>query len=358
MEVSDSVFEDVLMPTAAFRSIDETGDDALEEVCWGNSVLNPKNRLESFTAHHESTWLFFGVGMSGRQYFMVPKFAVGKPPVRIDILVPSSQSQSEELRTVLQSNLLVASSFQRAASLPITGLLHRILSLWAGKEPDFEQRYFDLPFGSRIVVREISLSQAENNVFLIPRYDVERKWLDLRTLKQMWQDIPKENWPPTLMLNELSLVQQPHDTIALVHIPKLGDSATYIFKSLTSEVRYLYHEIKMLLSMPPHDNVVSRPLHLVTKTCKFGRKVGVCGFIMPYYPIGNLHHFIQCRQSSATMLGDRFRWAKQVTMALIHIQNSPMRYYADLKPDNIIMREGNEGIDALLIDFDQRGGRW
>lgn len=360
MDISDSVFKDVLMPDAAFRPIHDAEDDDLvpKHVGWEDSVLSLSNRIESLTtlsSHGDSAWLFFGLDISGRQYFMVPKFAIGRPPLRIDVLVPPSQSLSKELRTILQYGLPIASSLQRAASLPITRFLHRALTLWASEEPDFEQRYLDMPFGSRVVIGDISLSRPERNIYLVPLYEVERQWLDLRTLKRTWQDISTEAWPPTIMLDELSLVQQPHDTVTLACIPKLGDDMLYVYKSVVRDVTYLYHELRMLLSMPPHDNVVSRPLYIVTKACKFGGKVGVCGFIRPYYPIGSLYHFIQSRPPSATRLHDRFRWARQVTSAMIHIQQSPMRYYADLKPDNILMREGSAGLDALLIDLDQKG---
>lgn len=50
------------------------------------------------------------------------------------------------------------------------------------------------------------------------------------------------------------------------------------------------------------------------------------------------------------------RWAHQLTSALVHIWNSHVGYYADLKLDNIIIRESGHGdFDVVLLDFEQRG---
>jgi hypothetical protein len=61
-------------------------------------------------------------------------------------------------------------------------------------------------------------------------------------------------------------------------------------------------------------------------------------------------------------MAQRFRWARQVAQALVHVnQLGRCGFYPDLKPDNIVLREG-EGdagtgmLDAVLIDLEQRGG--
>jgi hypothetical protein len=101
----------------------------------------------------------------------------------------------------------------------------------------------------------------------------------------------------------------------------------------------------------------------VTRKCRFGGRYGVCGFVLEYYPLGSLADHLSDAANNATApvtLEQRFRWSKQVTEALIHINSQPYGFYPDLKPDNIVLREGSPAearqLDIVLLDLEQRGG--
>ncbi|KAJ4286402.1 hypothetical protein N0V88_008025 [Collariella sp. IMI 366227] len=58
-------------------------------------------------------------------------------------------------------------------------------------------------------------------------------------------------------------------------------------------------------------------------------------------------------------MGQRLRWARQVTEALVQVNaQGQAGFYPDMKPDNIILRQTQKvGVtDAVLIDLEQRGG--
>jgi len=121
----------------------------------------------------------------------------------------------------------------------------------------------------------------------------------------------------------------------------------------------MYHELGVLLSLEPHPSIISRPLYVVEKRGRFGGRKSVCGFVLEYFPMGTL----QDRLSSTvpTSLSEQFRWGRQVAEALVHVasQEGEGWFYPDLKPDNVVLRPSPRGggeADAVLLDFEQRGG--
>ncbi|KAM0434003.1 hypothetical protein ACHAPT_003947 [Fusarium lateritium] len=353
MEISDEVFDSILTPTAAQWNT-PSPNQAIGD--WETSSLNPKNRVDSLQPPKSSRWRFEGIEPSGTRYFIVPEFAIGKPPLRIDVFVPRYRDQPKELRQHLRSNLSVLHQGADALGLDITKHLLRALDVWSTKNAEFENKYLDLPFGSRVVVENISSSVNDMNIHLIPIYDVERQWLTLAQLGEQWQ-LPSTCWPPVISIQELSLCRQFHEAITIAKLPRLQGDRLFVFKSLTRDVKYLYHELRMLMTMPNHEHILGKPLYIVTKRCKFGRKVGVCGFVMEYYPGGTLRGlFLDRHEAARVTMTDKFRWAQQITNALLFIQDSPLGYYPDLKPDNIILRAVSGSRDILLIDLEQRGG--
>lgn len=120
----------------------------------------------------------------------------------------------------------------------------------------------------------------------------------------------------------------------------------------------MYNELKMLVGMRPHQNVIGRP-RVVVKKARFGGRRGVCGFLMEWYPLGSLRERLLRRDYfETTTAAQMFRWAIQITEALIHINGHSAGFYPDLKPDNVMLREDPESgmLDAVLIDLEQRGG--
>jgi serine/threonine protein kinase len=113
----------------------------------------------------------------------------------------------------------------------------------------------------------------------------------------------------------------------------------------------MYHELKMLLTMTPHPNIIPRPLYLVTQKCRFGGNIGVCGFILEYYPGGNLRDPLPQDIPSLKSLQARLDIARRITSALIHVQEDVPGFYTDLKLPNVLISSDAEGVRALLADF-------
>jgi serine/threonine protein kinase len=122
----------------------------------------------------------------------------------------------------------------------------------------------------------------------------------------------------------------------------------------------MYNELKMLLSLQPHPNIISRPVGVVTRKGRFGNRRGVCGFLLEWLPLGSLRErLLWDGYEEHTSMEQRLRWARQVTEAFVHVNGlANAGFYPDLKPDNVVLRENAATgmLDAVLIDFEQRGG--
>jgi len=172
----------------------------------------------------------------------------------------------------------------------------------------------------------------------------------------MWRS-SVSRWPESVDLGELELQFQLSDSVSLVRIPRKRPAETLVFKSQTDDFKYLYHELRTLLTLDAHPNIIARPLYTVTKKCRFGGKHGVCGFVLEYHPLGSLReNVIRLAASHQLQLCDQLRWARQITSALIHIHRSPEGFYADLRPDNVVLSGSHpSSANAILVDFEQRG---
>jgi serine/threonine protein kinase len=198
-------------------------------------------------------------------------------------------------------------------------------------------------------------------IFTEAAHALEKASLSLASLHQLYQGvIPVQNWPGTIDITSLRLIKQLHDSVSVVRIAVTGEEV--IFKSNTGDFNHLYHEMKTLLTISPHPNIISRPLRLITKRSSFGGKEGVIGFILPYYPLGSIRDILPLRlissdpsnNASSTTFKQSLKWAHQITSALHHIHTSPasQTFYSDLRPDNILLSPSS---DLILCDFEQRG---
>ena len=356
MNISPEVFNKILTPTAAYAApIPTTSRVPADSV----SPQDAESPIDPLKVSSDSHWDFQGIEFTGTRYFILPSFAFGKPPLRIDVFIPPLDSIPKHLQDKLQVNLSLRSqSKHKASALGISKHILAAVSWWSLGVVNFETKYTSLPFGSRIIVENIEQDVSEMSIQLIPVYDTERSWLTVSQLKVEW-NLADDIWPDELPWEDLALCRQFHEAISVVQIPKLHSSRLFVFKSLTRDTHYMYHELWALLNAPQSPHIVPKSLYLITKKARFGRKKGVCGFIIPYYPSGTLHDWFDNESHvQATTLQDRYRWAAQITAALQAITKSPLRYYPDLKPDNVILFKDGEKdtMNALLIDLEQRGG--
>ena len=285
---------------------------------------------------------------------------LGKAPLHIDTFIPPRSSLPASLRDILQTDLAISTTNSQANSLNISNYILRALQVWSDKQPDLESRYTSMPFGSRIVFNTITSDVRAADIQLVPNFNIERQWLAVSTLENLWR-LGAENWPKIIEIEELMFVKRLHETISLVQISQNGDTKPYVFKSVLRDIEYFYHELKILLTLPPHPNIISRPHFVVIKKCRFGGKVGVCGFVLDYHASGTLQTAVSNLPSDPKLrLASQLRWAKQLVSALQHIQASSVQFYSNLKLANIVMRSSRDGggyaLDVVLIDFEQRSG--
>ena len=366
---------DLLTPLAAFPSsptgcaqpIEVEGQEEHGGLEWPTSFLGSQSRITGRTPSLPSTWRIDGSDVDGRRFYAVPGFAVGKPPLRIDVYLPPMEDYSRPLRSLLKPDALLHTSKETLFSLPITQHVLRALDHWSAQQLGFQKQYLSKPFGSQILITQVSASLDEmaEGMHLIPNHAVEQAMQSIESLSRMWAgELPESAWPPTLNWEELRFHTQLHEAITLVEIPSRGVvGQMMVFKSLIRDQRYMYNELKMLLTVSPHPNIVPRPAYIVTKRGRFGGKRGICGFVMEYFHIGSLTHHLSGAKADPQpdmALDQRFRWSRQITEAFIHINTThPAGFYPDLKPDNIVLRpsESEPGmLDVVLLDFEQRGG--
>jgi hypothetical protein len=332
----------------------EPEEPAKEGVNWTESFLNPAARIETLEPALTTLWEIDGAEPDGAQFWAVPRFARGLFPRRIDVYVgrPDCESFPSLWPLAKQATVMV----KKSAVICLDLARHLLLALehWSRQIDDFEQLYLSMPFGSQICIEQIKPDIRQMVIIFVPEYRLERQWLSLASLRSILP-VPEHEWPETVDLEDVQFHRQLHDSISIISISKRHGNRQFILKTVTLDVKMLYHELKNLLLMPPHPNIQAKPLYLVTKEVRFGGKRGVCGMIMEYLPLGSLDNCL-VQQQYPISLGDRLNWAKQVTEALIHIDNFG-DFYADLKLANVGVVTQIDGAPKLvLIDFDQGTG--
>ena len=332
------------------------------ESTWSESYLNPKNRINSLSKLKIQRWTIDGSSPIGTRLYAYPDFARGGPPLCIDTYIPDINQEPGYLRDVLRPNSPIFVENGRVGSSSIAQHILRALEAWSehwGWE-DFKEAYFNMPFGSRILIRNIHIDPQEMAIDLVPYYAVEQQMLSIDALQALW-DLAPGSWPEVLDIKELRFMQKLHETISLVQISADGPQI-YVFKSLTDDLKPFYHELKTLLTLPHHPNIISRPSHVITKRCGFGGKTGLCGFILEYHTHGTLRTVLDERSIHHSLtFSDQLRWAIQISSAILHIHESTAGdiFYTTMKPENVVMATSPSNptiLDAVVIDFEQRLG--
>lgn len=352
MELSQQSIHDVIHPTAAFCQPPSAPPAHAEyqsrDIDWEDSCLNPKNRIDSLEVPARPLWRIDGCTAFGSQFYAVPLFVDTISPIRMDVFIPEPARLSPELRHLLDVDVAFHTrDGHRIAQLGITRHVLRILQYWTQRLDDPRQMYENVPFGSRIVFNNLPLNISKAQVAVAPTHHLERQLLSTSTLQDYWG--AGINLPPAIDISEAEYVSQLHDSVCLVKIK----GKTWIFKALTSYTKYIYHELRQLLSVQPHPNIVSRPVHLVTKKCTFGSKTAVIGFTLEFHTQGSLRDLIPFLHiHKQVCLADETRWAIQLASALVHLRETSKSFYPDLRLDNIVLSESG---DAIMVDFEQRG---
>lgn len=315
---------------------------------WSLSTLNPKNRIDGLDGISNSKWRIDGSAGLGTQFYTIPTFIEHLVPIRIDTFIPPSSEIPTQLHEVLDLSTALSLRDARVSSLGISHYIVRVLSYWSNQFSDFETFYTNLPFGSRIMFENIDIDIRSVRIQVVQTHFLERQFLSKESLQTLWNFNPLD-WPDTIDISCVHLLRQLHDSVSLARI----NDQIYILKTLTSSPKYLYHELKVLLSKSPHPNIIAKPKFLVTKACKFGGKSAVIGIVLPYHRKGTLRDILPFRRIHGSLqLRDQIKWATQLTEALIHLKNDGIMY-CDLRLDNVVLESDNDGI--VMIDFESRG---
>ncbi|KAI5466068.1 hypothetical protein BGZ63DRAFT_400486 [Mariannaea sp. PMI_226] len=354
MELSQQSIHDVIHPTAAFSEApvgiasNSPDRDGTTTTSWYDSPLNPKNRIDSLAVLERPLWRIDGCTAYGSQFYAIPLF-IGTPlPMRIDVFIPEPARLSPVLKKVLDVDVAFhTTSGSRIAVLGITRHILRILQHWTSTQDNPAQIFDNVPFGSRIVFENLPVNVADARISIARTHYLERQLLSLPSLQRYWGTGVQT--PPTIDISEVSYVSQLHDSVCLVKI----QDKIWIFKALTSYTKYLYHELRQLLLIEPHPNIVARPVHLVMKKCSFGNKVAVVGFTLEYHVHGSLRDLLPfLRIHNKVSLADETKWAIQLASALVHLRGTSKIFYPDLRLDNIVLSASR---DVVMVDFEQRG---
>ena len=356
MELSLSLRPLLLYPSAAFLDVDEVLRGESERL---DSLTEPFAKLETFPTHHGvANWRIDGCGPGGTQLYVVPLFLPRITPLAIDVFIPDPRDYSFQLGRYLEVYRLCHQGDGSIAGLKIIDHIVCGLQHWLAGSGDLNKTLQALPFGSQIIINSITSNPLDMDIVLVPGYEVERRMVSLHALKDMWQsDILPERWPPVIDIEELDLYSRLKDSISVVRIVGQPDRGRLVFKYSLQQFPYLYHELRLLMTLPPHPNILASPAYIVTKKCSFGGKLGVCGFLIPFYESGSLGEIIPKQAVRRTLTVERkFGWAIQATQAMIHLLKNCQTYFSDLRPDNIISSLRDDGIEELkIIDFEQRG---
>ncbi|KAI5865744.1 hypothetical protein GGS23DRAFT_593922 [Durotheca rogersii] len=363
MELAASI-EPFLCPLAAFL---DPNDNDFYRLCqaehnelvnenqstliWGLSACNPCNRVNAFSSKTDHSWRVDGSTAMGRQLFITPTFLLPELPVkRIDLIIPCQSKHPTGIRRMLRSSALYHVSSASVRQLEIVQYLEHILSRWSSGIPYFDQIYKAVPFGSRIVVEELAADINKIKVRLIPNKGFAEKLVPLVHLYNLWK-LPAGSWPVSVPVEDLQHISHLNGNVSVVQLPHKHGSELFVFKTNLREPNSIYHELKLLLTMAPHPNIIPKPRYVVTTADDGAPSPRLLGFILDYYGSGTLQSVLE--GNSRLPLRTKMRWAMQIVRTMSAISESPAQFYSDLKPDNLMLTQ--DGLDLVFIDFEQAG---
>jgi hypothetical protein len=256
----------------------------------------------------------------------------------------------------LQASASFHTSDGRVAQLGISDYLVRLLTRWSTGFDDFPSYYNNLQFGEEIIVEEITLDFQREKVRVAANARVELL-LSFSELQSEWQ-LHLSSWPDLIELKDLELVSMLNENVGLIKSKRHFKCQDVILKSSPRAPKLIYHELRMLLTLPSHTHLAKPPLAIVSIPDPRGGEPKIVGFILHYYPLGSLGRSLRDKSLGGTLnWHDQIRWAKQITSTLIFLNDTAQTFYSDLKPDNILLStsENSRTDEIILIDFEQNG---
>lgn len=295
-------------------------------------------------------------GETDRGFFCtVPTFARHRPPRRITTSLSWADLQYDEA----VSKNLGLKDFFRAGKWNIhnerlTQYIRSALTAWSSAWPSFETDYDSLPFGSSIVIDALDIDHRAARVRLVPDDTTEQSWLSLQEFANQTGILHSNLIEMTVSWDSLKLVSHPHENISIVRVAGQSQDMSYVFKGLMQDTQYMYHELRLLLSMDAHSNIMAKPKAIVLKQ-RSGKDAGIAGFLLDLYSGPTLQQRLQYSHPPISM-AEKIDWSRQLVLALLHVQHQLPTYFPDFKPNNVILTIGPDGkCTPVLLDFEQRG---
>lgn len=376
MDLNERTIHDVIHPTAIFLPADQEdhpvqNQDSAQthEPSWEDSQLNPKNRIDSLEPPTPALWKIDGCTALGMQFYAIPLFIEDVPPIRCDVYIDEVATESPLIRTLLDLDVVFHTRDRtRVQQQGISNYVLRALQVWTMSHGLDRTRdiYYDSPFGVRILFRDLPLNVRDVDIEVVANHDLEARQYTVPELAAMWQ-VTGDQMPPSVDIYKLAFVRQLHDSVCVVRYRKdraangckdgnpEGEDGLWVFKALMNNLKYMYHELRVLLNMPAHPNVVARPSRLVVKKYKLNKKrENVVGFLMPFYSGGGLRDELPLlRMNHRLELKDQVRWARGICSGVLHIRFSANTYYPDMRLDQIVLPANDKR--PIILDFEQRG---
>lgn len=192
------------------------------------------------------------------------------------------------------------------------------LDTWLAKV-NCPQPVQSFPIGSSIILPAPDADAANNMPYLVPNYGIEKEYLTLDDLGRLWNKRGSD-LPSLIEFDSLSSFRRLDHSVSLVKNP--GDTSELaIFKTLANNIYRMYHEFRVLLQIPPHPNILSKPQWLVIRKIHASAERVVCGFVVEYHPGGSLERRIHEASQHDLSIREKLRWSGMIVSALLHNYN-------------------------------------
>ncbi|KAF2185794.1 hypothetical protein K469DRAFT_631698, partial [Zopfia rhizophila CBS 207.26] len=361
-------------PTAVFQNIDSlldaTGPWSIAHhenfrvdtthTPWHLSQCNPATRINSLNPLLNTIWTIDGSQGAGRRFYAWPSgLQPLVAPLRVDVWIPEPAAWPPHLRPILQANANVHTRGTASANLGIARHVMRALEHWSNGITDFDSYYRALPFGSRIVVKHIASRIEEINI------EVEENGNGVKltsfTTLQSNVNLPNGRTLPVCKdVNDFEHLKAFSETVSLVRLRNPQPAAVqeeYIMKASVEFASRIYHELKVLLSLPEYPHIIKPPVFLVTCGHENYASDPVVGFVLEYHAEGSLRSALAIEHGwEPHHWHDRILWAKQIVSALMFLNKNTKTCYGEVKTENLVLSKNPSGRrDIVMIDFESHG---
>ena len=154
----------------------------------------------------------------------------------------------------------------------------------------------------------------------------------------------------TVPLRDLGKAPETPRSLTLQTLLVVYQDQLYIAKGPTRKesIESVFPEVGLLYSLAKHRSIIGPPVALVVVSEEDDR---VMGYLLKYYPHGNLRDFV-IQNPSQVHLAVVCKWSAQIVEAVSHLLYTCDFPYSDIKPDNILVDEHG---DLVLADFSDEG---